>query len=565
MRCDMKYRLLLIGGLTLLLLGLIGAVIGADPARASAVFTVDSTIDEPDASPGDGLCASTPSGVCTLRAAVMEANALTGADTIVLPAGTYTLTVAGTGEDAALTGDLDITGTVTISGTGADSTIIDGGQIDRVLDVLPGATVEQLIGATVRNGNGGIYVGSGVFNRGTLTMTSSGLSANTGCGLYNLGGSAMLTDVLISGNISSNSCGGLRNEAGSMTLTSSRVEYNTYFTVGGILNASDGVLTLVDTTVNGNVTTGGGGGGIRNDGSMTLLNSTVISNSAEGNGGGIYNAGVLTLTDSYILSNTTGSVNSPGGGIYNLYMMTATNSLIQGNLGGGISNLFGSATITSVTIAANIGSGIDNVEGVMILSNSTIISNVSGSGIFNGVAGGTSSVMTVTDSLIVGNQNQLTGTFSTGGGISNGPGGRLSVVNSTISGNTAYANGGGVHNHGLTGYFTQLNLNNVTIANNVADYDGDSVGDGGGIINLNGSILTIVNLGNTIVSGNVDSGNAPDISGTVASQGYNLIQSLTGYTVTGITTGNLMGVNPNLGPLQDNGGPTLTCGPPAHP
>lgn len=84
---------------------------------------------------------------------------------MTLPAGTYTLTLAAAGEeDAAATGDLDITGDLTIIGAGAAATIIDGiGGVtgDRVIHVLPGATA-TLAGVTVRNGNArGGAAGSG--------------------------------------------------------------------------------------------------------------------------------------------------------------------------------------------------------------------------------------------------------------------------------------------------------------------------------------------------------------------------------------------------------------------
>ena len=52
--------------------------------------------------------------------------------------GTYTLTIAGTGEDAAATGDLDITDDLTITGAGSGLTIIDGNSLDRVFDVISG-------------------------------------------------------------------------------------------------------------------------------------------------------------------------------------------------------------------------------------------------------------------------------------------------------------------------------------------------------------------------------------------------------------------------------------------
>src|SRR5438094_10032224 len=120
----------------------------------AATFNVTSTIDAVEASPGDGICASAGSQ-CTLRAAVQEANALPGADTIMLPAGTYVLTVGGASarcEDAAAKGDLDITDDVTIIGAGAPITIIDGNGIDRVFDVAAQANIR---GVTIRNGNAG--------------------------------------------------------------------------------------------------------------------------------------------------------------------------------------------------------------------------------------------------------------------------------------------------------------------------------------------------------------------------------------------------------------------------
>lgn len=70
------------------------------PAATAATFTVNSTADAVDATPGDGVCA-TATATCTLRAAIMEANALAGADTITLPAGSYGLTIGGAGEDAS--------------------------------------------------------------------------------------------------------------------------------------------------------------------------------------------------------------------------------------------------------------------------------------------------------------------------------------------------------------------------------------------------------------------------------------------------------------------------------
>jgi hypothetical protein len=98
-----------------------------------------------------------------------------------------------------------------------------------------------------------------------------------------------------------------------------------------------------------------------------------------------------------------------------------------------------------------------------------------------------------------------------------------------------------------------MTLNNVTITNNTSDEA--SAGRAGGIAS-NGGVL---NLRNTIIAGNHNTaGGSPDCAGTLTSQGYNLIQSTTGCTIVGTTTGNLTGVNPLLGALANNGGLTQT-------
>src|SRR3989338_4354621 len=142
----------------------------ATPVLA-ATFTVTKIADT-----NDCVCDAD----CSLREAIGAANALPGADVITLPAGTYTISIGGTGEDLNATGDLDITGDLTISGAGDTSTIIDGAAIDRVLTVFPGATV-FIDSVTVRNGNPGAGFGAGgILNAGTLTLTNSPVTDNTG-------------------------------------------------------------------------------------------------------------------------------------------------------------------------------------------------------------------------------------------------------------------------------------------------------------------------------------------------------------------------------------------------
>ena len=120
-------------------------------AAGAADFVVTTDVDSLDATPGDGLCADAD-GACTLRAAVQEANALAGADRIELGAGRYLLSLAGTGEDAAASGDLDLHGPLTIAGAGAQASVIDGNAADTVLELHPGAGEVRLENLSIANG-----------------------------------------------------------------------------------------------------------------------------------------------------------------------------------------------------------------------------------------------------------------------------------------------------------------------------------------------------------------------------------------------------------------------------
>lgn len=257
---------------------------------ASQNFSVNSSTDNVDINPGDGIGADIL-GRCTLRAAVMEANALGGNHTIMLPPGTYTLTISGSSENAATSGDLDITCNLSIIGGGAASTIIDGGGIDRVFEVHSGTAVQMNM-VTVRNGTGD---GGGVLNWGTMTFTSAMITGNTnsgwgGTGIYNIG-TITLTNCTVSNNIGT----------------------GTYFSGGGGGIFSQGTMTLIGTTVSGNVTVGRGGGIYNLDLATTLINSTISGNTAR-NGGGIFNRyGTIHLTNSTIAVNTA---TDNGGGVW---------------------------------------------------------------------------------------------------------------------------------------------------------------------------------------------------------------------------------------------------------
>lgn len=113
----------------------------------------------------------------SLRSALNSANSNPGPDEIILPAGIYTLTITGSGDDTNSAGDLDIRDSVTITGAGPDKTIIDGNAIDRVFDILFSFKLEGisvvLKNLTIQNGRVTPTVslpgGAGIQNRENLS------------------------------------------------------------------------------------------------------------------------------------------------------------------------------------------------------------------------------------------------------------------------------------------------------------------------------------------------------------------------------------------------------------
>jgi len=305
------------------------------PQAAAATIEVTTTTDEfADPGPGTG---------CSLREAVRAANidaafggcpAGMGADTIVLGAATYTLTLPGTMDNTTATGDLDVLADLTILGQGA--TVIDGGGLDRVLHVDPVAGGAEpsltMTGLTVRGGDGGglgggIYVeyeGGLVLDRVLITENEAN---NTGGGLT-ADNDAVVTvsNSSISGNRSTNQGGGIGNWADSlMTLMNTTVSGNTSDTDGGgIINENAARLTIENSTISGNATSMDRGGGIfiNNDGTLVVTNTTISDNQAEEGGGGLFvngdNSVSVTLTNVTVAGNvadTDGNDNGDGGGI----------------------------------------------------------------------------------------------------------------------------------------------------------------------------------------------------------------------------------------------------------
>ncbi len=305
-----------------------------EPVSQDGAFRVNSFVDAIDVNLGDDIPADA-SGNTTLRAAIMQANAKTGDDKIILPAGEYILLIAGVDEDAAAQGDLDITGNLTIEGAGADRTFVNANDIDRVFHIL-GSTNVTISGLSIRNGTVA-GAGGGVLNAGTLTLNDVIVSDNitsgasgTGGGIHNTG-TLQLTNTTIDNNTAAQSGGGIHNaDSADLDITRSSVSNNiASATGGGIHNATNATADVVDSTISDNQATGDGGG-VLNLGTLTVTGSTLSGNASQEDGGGIKNEGTL------VADNTTISSNS------------ATND------GGGVAN-YGTATLSNVTIVENDG------------------------------------------------------------------------------------------------------------------------------------------------------------------------------------------------------------------
>jgi CSLREA domain-containing protein len=337
------------------------ALLGAHSGNA-ATFTVNTATDAVDASPGNGVCETAPAnGVCTLRAAIQEQNALGGLNAINLPAGTYTLTIPGIGEDAGATGDLDVAGFVAILGAGAATTIIDGGALDRVFDTrgtnvtIAAVTVRNGIadhGGGIRNADGGTLnvnvsivtdntatdAGGGILNRGTVTLTSSIVSGNSaeyggGASSYGVNATMTITNCALTGNSVVDGGGALQNgNFATVTLTGTTVSANESGRIGGgIENGASGTTALTNVTVSGNTAVDAGGGIFNsNAGAVTLTNATVSGNSSGRIGGGIHNQndGNVALASSTVTGNTA---TEDGGGLINSAIVSLRNTILAGN------------------------------------------------------------------------------------------------------------------------------------------------------------------------------------------------------------------------------------------
>jgi predicted outer membrane repeat protein len=391
-----------------------------------------------------------------------------------------------------------------------------------------------------------------------LTLTRGRAATSTGGAAATLGGAIFtqenltLTDCVISNNSMHSA---VYHTTGTLTITRGTISGNQ----DDIPILSDNaVLVVTDSTFSNN--TSNDTAGIFTNKTATIIGSTFANNTGTNAGiGGAairHRNGTLNITSSTFTNNTAagkgGAINTQEG------TLTITGSTFTANKstsqGGALFNA-AEATLTGVTVsggtAAN-GAGLFNngATAKLTVVNSTISGN---SGFAPGIRNNLGTV-SISGSTITGN------TGTTDGGLSNFQG-TMTIVNTTVSGNSVTGNIAGVANSGA------LTMANVTITNNRSDSDGSGDTQAGGLTNLAAGTITMTN---TIVAGNfrgaVGSDVASDISdlGTtgkinVAGSANNLIGDAgTAGGFSNGTNGNRVGVAAGLQPLANNGGPTQT-------
>ncbi len=522
-----------------------------------STYVVNSTTDAVDATPGNNVCA-TAGAVCTLRAAIMEANHHVGADAITLPVGTYQLTITSggtpTGDNERLLtqggheeyGDLDIIdfdaddtqrSDLTINGAAPGTTFIQAGTtatngIDRAIDVnnpkvgqgdkaiavnINNVTVRFSLGQVVdvpATTNDILQKGGGIQNNG---FTLIGTAGPTTLALT-------LDNCVVTSNTASGLGGGIHSEAGSLTIqNNSIVSLNSCNggSGGGIDYAGGNTYIGQALTIN-NSTIGGAGAG---NSSTPIPSGTPYTNQGPLSGGGVatFGGSAVTITSSTIQANVSNDATGAGSS--------------QQNTGGGGLLLTGNpaVTITGSTITGNTAKNnaggvyiqavqsLTNAEGTVTINNTQITSNTADSDAEgNGNGGG---IYIHRGALTIGNAtvcNINSNTAANGGGIYNTWNAQtndlpptVTMTSGTLNSNNARNNGGGiaVNFESTTGDATNKSgtttLTTVTLQSNTANSDSSGGGDGGGIFaNGNGGTFSmpVVLSGVTIDSNVANSG-----------------------------------------------------------
>lgn len=478
----------------------------------TTTFTVTSNGDTGDAQRGDGVCA-TVNQLCTLRAAVDEAIALPGTQTVIIPAMTIYLSSElrlSTVPEGQASQDVSII----IQGAGENQTILDGGNRTRVFYFGINSGNHTISDLTIRNAenkNTGFYArnGGGIYNQGVLTLTNvtiTGSRAFQGGGVFNeydnlqswqVPPKLILNHVKLTYNVA----------------TSAEVGFGG----GGLFNGS--IVEGDDVLISNNYADYAGGGFNNNTYHHSWLTNFIISNNTAHIGGGIHSDLTIVTRDRALLlehgvisgnkaicCHPVANMVTGGGGIFNnqsymiltdvaLFENKVPNDVKVGGYGGAIAN-----------------AQFMELEGVSITGNQACI----GAGVYNGNNTGWPNQMSLVNVTISGNLGENTFPDSEGAAIFNINNGKISLINATITNNQADATGG-IKNHST--YNTRIEMTN------------------------------------SILAGNRDSFKAEDCRGTIYSQGYNIIKNYLGNPSKNMPcnvnpqTTDMLGIIPIMGPL----------------
>jgi len=249
-------------------------------------FVVNTTGDSVDTAPGNGLCAD-QAGDCSLRAAVMEANALLGQDVVTLPKGTYELTLPGSGEDASAAGDLDVLDSLVLIGSGPGGTEIlcSDTWTEYCIEASKNTSIHGVLisGRGILTGVSELEMSNCEVRGGSLVVMYSEV-AITGCrfyyggGIESSGGQIVLQNVTVDANYMAPA--GIHTIMGNLEIYNSTIANNMDISAStGFAGISGGVssLRIVNSTIGGN--RGVLGSGISFDESnLIILNSTIVDN-----------------------------------------------------------------------------------------------------------------------------------------------------------------------------------------------------------------------------------------------------------------------------------------------
>lgn len=510
-------------------------------------------------------------GTCSLREAVQAANnnadgrgcvgqGTYGDDTIVLGSGNFVLGRLGF-DDTNVLGDLDVLDDLTIDGVAAGNTNIAGdtsandADRDRVLHVVSGGIQVTLRELTIRDG------------RTTGTTAGGGLRTEPGS-------TTTLDRVVVGLNSSGGSAGGILNR-GTMSILDSAVTGNTVRGApvdgggGGIFNSGTLILTRVrvlGNTVNADLEGRAGGGGVRSAATAAV---TVRESSFEDNqvitsggrtdayGGGMFISGAFDIEGSTLHANTldcepgtivTELSTCAGGGLATELggelrrVLLLDNAVLEAEFGrgGGWSAECGNACVLRLVDSV--------VDGNLIDSDGASAGGVNWS---TGESGAFLITGQISGTAIVGNAITSNDEFNrgvSGGGIS------LTVlsaqiVNSTVHGNQSDGDAGGVQLARGT-----IELFNTTVTGNLSNANGQSGGDGGGLV-----VFSTANasLRNVVIAGNDAGGNAvdDDCRGALGNSSDTWIGAVQSCTFAGAHDRILVGADPLLAAPADNGGP----------